>query len=257
MNTVHLVTATVVFTGRATRKLLRTPELIVQTIIFPIVLFLSTLAVFSTAISAFGEAEPYAQRLVPGLIVAGIMFGSTGCAASFFTDLNNGFMQRVRAASVPAVAPFAGIAIAEALRGLAAVAALVAVGALAGFRFDGHLGHTIGFCALAALAAFTFPWIGLWLATKAKTTESFLPLLTAIFLILLFMSQSMVPLEAYPDFIQPFVRWNPGSAFVVSLHSLARGEVAPFEITLAAVWSVALMVIFSALAARGLRNHQK
>lgn len=256
MKSVSLATATAVFTGRAVRRTVRTPEVIIQTVIFPIVLFLTMLAVFSTAVEAFGSDEVYAQRLVPGLLVAGLMFGSTGSATGLFSDIHSGFMTRLRSMATPPTAPVMGITLAEVARSLVAVVALTAVGAIAGFRFQGGAASIIGFCAVAALAALTFPWVGLWLATKAKTLESFLPLVTAVFLVLLFMSRSMVPLEAYPDIAQPVVEWNPGSAFVVLLDGLARGTATAADFMHAAAWSVGIIGVFGTLATRGIAKHQ-
>lgn len=230
--------------------------MVIQTVIFPVVLLATNLAVFSTSVEMYDQSGPYAQRLVPGLVIAGIMFGSTGSAMSLFGDIKSGLMQRIRTLSTPLAAPVIGIACGEALRGVVATCALTAAGYVAGFRFHGSLWHSVGFLGLAALSALAFPWIGLWLATKARTVESFLPPLTGLFLVLLFMSQAVVPLSAYPEFIQPFVEWNPGSAFVVALDGLARGHSEGREIALACAWSVAMIACFGYLAVRGLRNHR-
>lgn len=257
MKPANVMQASAAFCGRAVLRLIRMPEVIIQTVIFPVILLTTNLAVFSAAVELYDDSGPYAQRLVPGLVVAGVMFGSTGSAMGLFGDIKSGFMQRIRALSTPLAAPIVGIALAEALRGLLATAALTAAGYLAGFRFHGGVGHFVGFVVVAAVSALAFPWIGLWLATKARSVESFLAPLSAFFLVLLFMSQSVVPLSAYPEFVQPFVRWNPGSAFVVALDSLARGQDATSEIVLAAVWSVVMIGVFGALAVRGLRTHRQ
>ncbi len=258
-----MLTASSVFTGRAMRHVVRRPETVVQTVIFPIVLLLTMLAVFSTAVEQFTAAqpdvpagEPYAQRLVPVMILSGIMFGSSGAAVLLFTDLRNGFFTRIRALSTPLGAPLVGISVAEAVRASVTVVTLCIAGIVAGFRFQAGWPAALGFLAVAALAAVTFTWVGLFLAAVARSMESFLPPLNALFLVLLFCSQGMVPLDAYPEAFQPFVRWNPGSAYVVLLDRLARGEELLGELLLAAGWSAALITVSGVLCVRSLRHWQ-
>lgn len=255
MNIVSVSSSSLILAGRAIRRTLRTPEVTIQTVIFPIVLLLSMLAAFSTAVEAFSGGEAYAQRLVPGLIVCGLMFGSTGSAVGLFTDLHNGYLMRIRTMGTDSLAPILGVALAEMVRSLAAVATLTAVGALAGFRFSGGVIHIIAFCLTAAMASLAFPWLGMWLATKASSVESFLPALSGIFLVLLFFSGAMVPLDAYPQILQPFVEWNPGSAYVVLLDSLARGAVSFGDVAHAVLWSVGITAIFAALTTRNIARH--
>ncbi len=256
-------TASKIFTGRAIRHVVRRPETVVQTVIFPVLLLLTMLAVFSTAVENFSAmqsnvpaGEPYAQSLTPVMILAGVMFGSIGAAVMLFTDLRNGFLTRIRALSTPLGAPLIGISVAETLRASLSVVSLCIAGAVAGFRFQAGWLAAIGFVAVAAMAAITFTWVGLLLASVANSMDSFVPPLSGVFLVLLFCSQGMVPLEAYPDAFQPFVEWNPGSAYVVLLDHLARGEELLEPLLLATGWSVALIAVSGVLCVRSLRNPQ-
>ncbi|MEM9606911.1 MAG: ABC transporter permease [Actinomycetota bacterium] len=239
------------FTGRSARRFVRKPEIIINTVAFPVLLLGTMLAVFSSAVEAFEDGD-YAQRLVPALVVSGIMFGSTGTAVGLFTDLQSGFMQRIRSMPVPSSAPLVGLVLAEVVRALAAVGVLVGVGYVAGFRFDSFVG-AIGFVIVAAVAAVSVTWIGLAMATGAKTQEALAPPLGALFLVLLFFSQGLVPLEAYPGWAQPLVEFNPASAYVTSLDGLARGGELAGPLLRAGIWSVLLVVVLGTVAIRRLR----
>ncbi|MEM8925708.1 MAG: ABC transporter permease [Actinomycetota bacterium] len=250
-----MITGTMVFAGRATRRYLRSPESIISTIGFPVLLLLTLLAVFGTAVEAFEVGDgPYAQRLVPTLVVSGLLFGSVNTAVGFFTDLQDGFMDRVRTLPVPSIAPLAGAVVSEVARAMTAVLVLVAVGYAFGFRFDNGVGPTIGFVAVAALAAVSVVWIGLALATVASSQEALSPPLSALFLLLLFFSQGMVPLDAYPDWATPIVRFNPATSFVVALDRLARGGELVGPILGSLGWAVGLMAVFGTIATRAVRR---
>lgn len=190
-------TAYAVFTGRSVRRFLRRPEVVVGTFAFPVVLMLTMLAVFSSAVEAF-EGSNYAQRLVPGLLVSGVMFGSLGTATGFFGDLQSGFMDRTRTLPLPASAPLVGTVGGEVVRAVLAVVVLVGVGFAFGFRFEAGVPAALGFVALAAVAAVSVIWVGLFMATVARSEEAVGPPLNAVFLVLLFLSRGLVPLEAYP-----------------------------------------------------------
>lgn len=243
--------AYVAFTGRSVRRFLRRPDVVVGTFAFPVVLMLTMLAVFSSAVEAFEDGD-YAQRLVPGLIVSGVLFGSLATATGFFEDLRSGFMDRVRSMPVASSAPLVGTVAAEALRALLAVATLVLVGSAFGFRFANGPIAAAGFVALAVVAAVTVIWVGVFMATVAKSQEAVGPPLNAVFLVLLFFSRGLVPLEAYPGWSQPLVRANPASAFVVALDNLARGGPLLWPILFALAWSVAIVAVFATLAIRRL-----
>lgn len=242
------------FAGRAVRRFVRTPETLISTVVFPLLLLLVLLAVFSTAVEAFDDGS-YVQRLVPALVVSGLMFGSIGTAAGFYADLHGGFMQRVRSLPVAPAGPLVGTVVAEVARALVAVAVLVGVGSAFGFRFEAGIGPAVGFVAVAALAGMSLVWIGLALATVARSPESLTPPLSALFLVLLFLSRGLVPLEAYPGWVQPVVQANPASAFVLALDRLARGGELVGPILVAVAWAVGITIALGTVAVRAAHRH--
>lgn len=250
-----LLAAAPIFATRSYKRFLRTPETLINTIGFPVVLLLTLLAVFSTAVEAFDEG-PYAQRLVPMMVVSGLMFGSIGTAAGLFTDLGGGYMERIRALPVAQSGPLIGVVLAEIGRAITALVALVAVGYAVGFRFDNGPVAIAGFVLVSVLVAVSVVWVGLAFATVARSQEALVPPLGALFLVLLFFSRGMVPLEAYPGWAQPIVRFNPATSFVTALDRLGRGGELAGPILSAVAWAVVLIAVFGFIAVRGLRARQ-
>ncbi|MEM8620098.1 MAG: ABC transporter permease [Actinomycetota bacterium] len=239
------------FTSRSILRFVRRPFTIVSTLAFPILLLLTMLAVFSSAIEAFEEG-PYAQRLVPGLTVSAIMFGSIGTAIGMFEDLRGGYMDRVRSLPVAPSGPLVGTVAAEVVRTVVAVAVLVVLGYVFGFRFENGVGPAVGYVLVAVLCAVSVAWIGMAMATSVATQEGLGPPLNALFLVLLFLSQGLVPLAAYPGWAQPIVRVNPATTYVESLDHLARGGELVRPIAYALLWSAALVLVFGTISIRRL-----
>ena len=245
-----------VFAGRSVKRYVRDAEMVVNTVAFPVLLLLTLVAVFSTAVEAFDDG-PYAQRLVPMLVVCGVMFGSVGTAVGFFTDLRDGYMDRVRSLPVAAAAPLAGAVLAEVVRAMSSAVVVAALGHAFGFRFANGPAGLVGFAAVVALAALSVVWIGLAIATVARSQEALAPPLGALFLVLLFFSRGMVPLDAYPGWAQPVVRFNPATAYVTALDRLARGGELTAPILAAVAWSAGLIAVCGTLASRALRRSRR
>lgn len=242
------------FVGRGVKRFTRRADVIVSTVIFPLLLLLTLHAVFSQSVESFEGGEAYGQRLVPTLVVSGILFGSMGTATGVFFELRDGWMDRLRSMPINPWAPLAGTVVAEAFRALLAVVTIVAVGYLFDFRFQNGLLSVLAFVVVAAVSAMAISWFGVWVAAGAKSQEAMLGPLNAVFLLLVFLSRGMVPLEAYPGWVQPVVRASPATAYVTLLDRLARGGalVQPFLIALG--WTVALTVVFGSLAVRRIRT---
>lgn len=162
-------------------------------------------------------------------------------------------MQRIRSLPVAPSGPLVGTVAAEVARAMMAVVVLVAFGAAFGFRFEAGVVPAVGFALIAVLAAVSIVWIGLALASVARSQEALGPPLGALFLVLLFFSRGIVPLEAYPGWAQPIVQGNPAGAYVLALDRLARGGPLVGPLVAAVVWAVALTVVFGALAVAGPR----
>lgn len=244
------------FGRRAMLRIVRSPEVIISTAIFPLLLLLTLSAVFSSAVEGF-EGGSYAQRLVPGLVVGGIIFGSIGTAMAVSTDLHSGYMSRIRSLPVPSSAPLIGTVGAEALRSLMAVLVLVGVGSLLGFRFEAGIVRGALFVLVAMLAAIALTCIGLAFATLTSGPEALGASLNMAFLVMLFLSESMVPLEAYPGWVEPLVQANPATSYVRLLDRLARGGELAGPATAVAAWSVVLIMGFGALAVRNVRRERR
>lgn len=248
---------------REVMRTLATPAVIVQAVAFPAVLLMVLLAVFGSAVEDFSGGEPYVQRLTPALVISGAAFGSMGTVLGLFEDRSSGFFDRIR------LIPFGGDttdgaglrglrammlarSISEHARVFAGTVVLTALGAVFGFRFEAGLGRALAFFVLATIFGASFCWIGFALATKGSSMEAVVPPVSALFLILLFLSHGMVPIEAFPDWVQPVVEVAPSSMMMLTLQRLSGGGEVAGPLLGALAWTIGFTVVFGLIAAKGL-----
>ncbi|MEO0495092.1 MAG: ABC transporter permease [Actinomycetota bacterium] len=244
------MSAVLLFAGRAVRRIGRSPDVVVSTVIFPLLLLLTLHAVFSSAVESFEGGAAYGQRLVPTLVFSGVMFGAIGTSTGILTELENGWIDRLRSMPLNPFSPLAGTILGETVRAVVAVAVLAGVGYAFDFRFDAGVLPAIGFVIVAMLAAISVGCVGAYLATIASSREALLGPLNAVFLLLLFLSRGMVPLEAYPGWVQPVVEHNPATAYVGLLDRLARGGALWSSALTVAAWTLGFVIVFGVLAGR-------
>jgi daunorubicin resistance protein C len=248
------MSATVEVRALTRRELLRTvrnPPAAIQSVAFPAILMLVLLAVFGEAV---GEVDglAYIQRLAPALIISGAAFGSAGAAVGLFTDLGGGVWARLRTLPITRTGTLVARWIAEGGRVLGGTLVLGLIAVALGFRFRNGVLPALGFVPLAIACGASFCWIGFALAVRAKDQESLVPPMSAIFLVLLFLSRGMVPIDAFPGWAQPIARNTPTSVMVEALQNLANGGALVGPVLGALAWAAGITVVFGALAVRGL-----
>lgn len=205
-----LVRQSALLAGRGLRRSVRTPSVLIQTLLFPGVLLLVLLAVFGGLVEQAGDRS-HVQSLVPLMVITGAMFGGLGTGAALVTEREDGLLDRFRAMPVHPASALVGRLVAEVARVLIAGAALVGVGLVAGFRFTTGPAGVLGFVLVVAAVAVMFGWVVLAVGVRATTPES-VTALSPLFLLLLFFNTGFVPQDAYPPLVRPVVSASPISA---------------------------------------------
>lgn len=258
--------AVAALTRREVLRSLASPAVTIQSVVFPAVLLMTLLAVFGSAVAEFTGGEAYVQRVTPALVISGAAFGSLGTAVGLFEDRTSGFFDRLRltpfhrdkrshdpAGSTSLRAMMLARSISEHVRVLLVAITLTLVGSAFGFRFEAGLGRSLAFFTLATLFGASFCWIGFALAAGSSSMEAVTPPLSGLFLILLFLSHGMVPLEAFPDAVQPIVEVAPSSLMMLTLQRLSGGGDVSAPLLGATAWTVLFTVVFSTIAMRRMR----
>lgn len=106
----HVATVAAV-AGRSVRKFLRTPQLLVISVITGAMFLLIFRYVFGGAIET--GPVPYVDFLVPGYIVTSVLFTGSNVSSGVAEDLEQGFTDRLRSLPVSRLALMSGRVVAE------------------------------------------------------------------------------------------------------------------------------------------------
>jgi len=218
----HLVNQTYLMTRRDLLTFFRSPPHVISSIVFPGLLLFFFFVMFNGAVGNFGD-ESYINRLVSGMILTSVTFGSIASAIDFKQDMNSAFFQRIK------TFPFSYTSFAlskvsfEIIRSILSTAVIVILGYFMGFEFF-EISVIPVYFMIVALASLTIVWISLSLAVFSKTTEMVTTLLNVIFLFMVFTSLGMVPLGAFPKWINTWVLINPLSIYSELMRGLSMGN---------------------------------
>lgn len=247
-----LARATWIQAGRALRRSLRMPTVVIQGVLFPLVLMLLLLAGFREVLGDFDPSRDYVQRLVPMAAVTGAVFGGLANGAGLISERRLGLLDRFRTLPSPRLAPLTGRIVAEAARIALGTVVLVVVATIVGFRFSGGLAGAVAFVPLLVLYGTSFSWLVTALAVRAKAFEQ-LSLLAPLFLVLLFFNTGFVPLDAFPGALQPVVRSSPHTAVSEALLAMSDGGPVAGPLLRTVLWSAAITAICATTAVRRFR----
>jgi len=99
-------------------------------------------------------------------------------------------------------------------------------GHVIGFRFHRGAPYIVGFCVLVIVIGVLLSFAADLVGTGSRNPEAMMPLLILPPLIFGLLSVGVQPVQQFPHWIQPVVRNQPISQFVVALRTLA-GDTTP------------------------------
>jgi len=168
-----------------------------------------------------GVASSLGQYITPMVILQAVSFAAISSAFRAATDALQGVNRRFKSMPIAPLTPVLARVSASVYRCCVGLTVALICGHAIGFRFHHGAPYIAGFCALVlvigALLSFGADLIG----TATRNPDAMLPLLTLPVLVLGLLSVGLQPIKLFPHWIQPVVRNQPISQFVVALRALA------------------------------------
>jgi ABC-2 type transport system permease protein len=168
-----------------------------------------------------GVASNLGQYITPLIILQAVAFAAISSAFRAATDSLQGVNRRFRSMPIAPLTPVLARVSASVCRCCVGLTVSLICGHAIGFRFHHGAPYIAGFCVLVivigALLSFAADLIG----TATRNPDAMLPLLTLPMLIFGLLSVGLQPIRLFPRWIQPVVRDQPISQFVVALRALA------------------------------------
>lgn len=230
----------------------RVPALIVFTAIQPVMFTLLFRYVFGGSIHT--DVGAYVDYLIPGIVIQTAAFASVTTAIGLSTELQQGVIDRFRSMPIARSAVLLGRLGSDALRILATVIILLAVGYGVGFRISTGVGDTIAMIALSVAIGIAICCVSAWIGLSLKDPESVQSFAFIWIFPLTFASGVFVPVLSMPGWLQDFARNNPVTLWAEAARNLTIGSPAGNSIWLSVVWVVGITIVFGVLAVRAYRK---
>ncbi|MEO6456926.1 MAG: ABC transporter permease [Chloroflexia bacterium] len=204
----------------------RYPSLTLFLIGIPVILLLLFVYVFGGTLGAgLGESggrDQYLAYVVPGILLIGVAGGSTGTAIAVAMDMTEGIIARFRTMAIPRAAILTGHVIGSVIQTMLAMAVVIGIALLIGFRPTTGPVEWIAAIGVLAMITFAITWLSVALGLMAKSVESAsnLPMPLTF---LPFFGSGFVPTNSLPDGVRWFAENQPFTPFIETLRGLLMG----------------------------------
>ncbi len=247
------MTALTALTERVVLSTLRDRDLFFA-ILAPVGTFLGFVVVLQNVIDTGGMSYP--QYVLPAVVVQAMLLGAMTTAERAAKDQRPGFGTRLRTLPITAVVPLLARMLYCLLRGALALVAAIAVGYLFGFRMTGGFLNGTAFVAVALLLTLALSLVADATGSLGWKMNAASHLLLVPQLLLVLLSTGMAPVEAFPDWLEPFVRHQPVSVVTDTLRGFTSGQVVGSNLAASLAWCIGLLVVFGAIALRMQRRRE-
>jgi ABC-2 type transport system permease protein len=240
---------------RNLRHFKRYPSMTAFMVGIPVVLLLLFVYVFGGALGAglrgvSGGRDAYVAYVVPGILLLTIALAAQGTAISVAIDMTEGIVARFRTMAISRASVLTGHVVGSMVQTALAVAVVMAVALLIGFRPTTGPLAWVAAAGLLALTSLALTWlsVALGMSTRSVETASNLPM---FLMLLLFLGSGFVPTQTMPDGLRWFAENQPFTPIIETLRGLLLGTPIGDSGVIAVAWCVAIS-LFGFLWARKL-----
>src|SRR5688572_15427533 len=190
-------------------KIKRVPEILIWTLMSPIMFVLLFAYVFGSNIQIPGTS--YKEYLMGGIFVQTVIFGSTFTGAGLAEDMTKGIIDRFRSLPISDSAVLVGRTGSDVLYNATSITVMSLTGLLVGWRIRTNAIEAIGGYLLLLVFAYAVSWIMAYVGLKVSSVEvvnnaSFMFIMPATFV-----SNAFVRADLLPGPLRTFAYWNPVS----------------------------------------------
>jgi ABC transporter DrrB family efflux protein len=233
----------------------REPMQLSDVTIQPVLFTLLFIFVFGSGIPILGGS--YKDYALAGLLTLNLTTSVMGTAVGLSTDLHEGVIDRFRTLPMWRPSILVGRSIADLMTATICVTIVGLTGLAVGWRPTTSFPSVIGGFAIALFFSYSLSWVAACLGLNSKGPESATSIGFIVLFPLAFISNSLVPTQHMPSWLQTIADWNPVSAVTSAARVMfgnpnpsGRIDVWPMQhpIEAALIWSVAILAVGAPLA---------
>jgi ABC transporter DrrB family efflux protein len=247
MRIVGLANDTMAIARRNLIDLVRVPQLLVFTLIQPIIFVIIFRYVFGGAITS-APGVPYVNYLMPGIFVQTVVFGSITTGVSMATDVKSGLLERFRSLPMTRTAVLAGRTVSDIIRMVLVITLITLVGFAVGFRIQTNALSFAAALLLVLFFAYALLWVFVFVGLAVGDPESAQAASFPIIAPLVFASSALVPVATMPSWLQGFATYQPVSATASAVRALCIGGPTASYVLQSLAWCAGILIIFVPLA---------
>ena len=245
--------AVMVVAARTLRKYMRSPQLLVMSLVSGAIFIVLFRYIFGGAID-FGSV-PYVDFLIPGMVLTSVLITGTGIAIGVAEDSDQGFFDRLRSLPAPRIALPAGRVVGDTVIVAWGTAVTAAMGFLVGFELHGTLVEALLAFGLCVVCGFAFVWMFVCMGLVAGNAQAAQGISMLAYPII-FVSSAYVRVDTLPSWMQPVAEHQPVTVMCNAVRSLALGDPAlaglghttTYWAVLSLIWSAGILAVFAPLA---------
>lgn len=224
-------------------KIKRVPDILVFTLMSPIMFVLLFAYVFGGSIDVPGVN--YREFLIAGVFVQTVIFGATFSGAGMADDMQKGIIDRFRSLPMSPAAVLIGRTGSDIVNNVLSLAVMSATGLAVGWRIRTSVPEAVGGFLLILLFAYAISWVMTYVGLVVPTPEVVNNASFMVIFPVTFLANTFVPSQNLPGVLRAFAEWNPVSAVTQAARDLF-GNTAP-EAAPGGPWSLQHPVLYTLL----------
>ncbi len=207
-----------VTTKRHLVKIKRVPDILVFTLIQPIMFVLLFTYVYGGVIDIPGSS--YEEFLMAGIFAQTVVFGSTYSGSAMAQDLKDGIIDRFRTLPMSPAAVLVGRTNGDMVINASSMVVMMITGFIVGWRIRSSFAEAVLAVVLLLLFAYSFSWVMAFIGMSVRSPEIINNVSFLVLFPLTFISNAFVPSNTLPTPLRVFAEWNPVSALVQAARDL-------------------------------------
>jgi ABC-2 type transport system permease protein len=237
-------------------KIKRLPEVLVWTLISPIMFVVLFAYVFGSSIPISGTS--YREYLIAGIFAQTVLFGSTFTGAGLAEDMTKGIIDRFRSLPMARSAVLVGRTGSDIIYNSASILMMSITGLIVGWRIHTGVTQAVGGFLILLLFAYAISWIMAFVGLKVSSVEVVNNVSFMFIFPLTFVANTFIEVQKLPGPLETFAVWNPVSAVAQSVREAFGNTSAvlpdawslqnPVAYTL--IWVAVILAIFIPLSVR-------
>ena len=238
-------------------KIKRVPDILVWTLMSPIMFVVLFAYVFGSSIKIPGVS--YREYLIAGVFVQTVIFGSTFTGVGLADDMTKGIIDRFRSLPMARSAVLVGRTTSDIGFNSASIFVMSITGLIVGWRIRTSPVPAIGGFLLLLLFAYAMSWILAFVGLKVGRVEVVNNASFMFIFPLTFIANTFVRSDFLPGPLRTFAEWNPVSSVAQAVReafgntgNLPRPRVWSLEnpVLYTLIWVGAILAIFIPLSVR-------